>query len=51
MHRNFLSDRTPSSISFYKVEDVTETVRYLACDESSAVTVVTITVDGEWCTW
>ncbi|MEO7155918.1 MAG: SDR family NAD(P)-dependent oxidoreductase [Vicinamibacterales bacterium] len=50
-HRRFLSDRTPSGVSFYKVEDITGTIVYLASDESSAVTGVTIPIDGGWCAW
>jgi NAD(P)-dependent dehydrogenase (short-subunit alcohol dehydrogenase family) len=50
-HRKFLSERTPSGVSFYKVEDVTGTIVYLASDESSAVTGVTIPIDGGWCAW
>jgi NAD(P)-dependent dehydrogenase (short-subunit alcohol dehydrogenase family) len=45
-HRKYLSDRTPSGVSFYKVEDINGTVVYLASDESSAVTGVTIPIDG-----
>jgi len=50
-HRRFLSERTPSGVSFYKVEHVNGTVVYLASDESSAVTGVTIPIDGGWCAW
>ena len=50
-HRKFLSDRTPSGVSFYKVEDINGTVVYLASDESGAVTGVTIPIDGGWCAW
>ena len=50
-HRRFLSDRTPSGVSFYKVDDITGTVVYLASDESSAVTGTTIPIDGGWCAW
>ena len=50
-HRRFLSDRTPSGVSFYKVDDITGTIVYLASDESSAVTGVTIPIDGGWCAW
>jgi NAD(P)-dependent dehydrogenase (short-subunit alcohol dehydrogenase family) len=50
-HRKFLSERTPSGVSFYKVEDITGTIVYLASDESSAVTGVTIPIDGGWCAW
>jgi len=50
-HRKFLSDRTPSGVSFYKVEDINGTVVYLASDESSAVTGTTIPIDGGWCAW
>jgi len=50
-HRKYLSDRTPSGVSFYKVEDINGTVVYLASDESSAVTGVTIPIDGGWVAW
>lgn len=50
-HRKFLSERTPSGVSFYKVEDINGTVVYLASDESSAVTGTTIPIDGGWCAW
>jgi 3-oxoacyl-[acyl-carrier protein] reductase len=50
-HRKFLSERTPSGVSFYKVADIMGTVVYLASDESSAVTGVTIPIDGGWCAW
>jgi len=50
-HRKFLSERTPSGVSFYKVEDINGTVVYLASDESSAVTGVTIPIDGGWVAW
>ena len=50
-HRKMLSERTPSGVSFYKVEDITGTVLYLASGDSSAVTGVTIPIDGGWCAW
>jgi NAD(P)-dependent dehydrogenase (short-subunit alcohol dehydrogenase family) len=50
-HRNFLSERTPSKVSFYKVADMLGTALYLASDDSVAVTGVTIPVDGGWCAW
>jgi NAD(P)-dependent dehydrogenase (short-subunit alcohol dehydrogenase family) len=50
-HRRYLSERTPSGVSFYKVHDVTGTILYLASDESSAVTGVAIPIDGGWCAW
>ena len=50
-HRNFLSERTPSKVSFYKVADLLGTALYLASDDSAAVTGVTIPVDGGWCAW
>ena len=37
-HRQWLSDRTPSKVSFFKVEDLTGTALYLASDDSAAVT-------------
>jgi len=50
-HRKFLSERTPSRMSFYKVADMLGTALYLASDDSAAVTGVTIPVDGGWCAW
>jgi NAD(P)-dependent dehydrogenase (short-subunit alcohol dehydrogenase family) len=50
-HRQWLSERTPSKVSFYKVEHVTGTALYLASGDSSAVTGVIIPVDGGWCAW
>jgi len=50
-HRKFLSERTPSKVSFYKVADMLGTALYLASDDSAAVTGVTIPVDGGWCAW
>jgi NAD(P)-dependent dehydrogenase (short-subunit alcohol dehydrogenase family) len=50
-HRQWLSERTPSGVSFYKVDDITGTIVYLASDESSAVTGTTIPIDGGWCAW
>jgi NAD(P)-dependent dehydrogenase (short-subunit alcohol dehydrogenase family) len=50
-HRQWLSERTPSKVSFFKVEDLTGTALYLASDDSSAVTGVIIPVDGGWCAW
>jgi NAD(P)-dependent dehydrogenase (short-subunit alcohol dehydrogenase family) len=50
-HRKFLSERTPSKVSFYKVVDMLGTALYLASDDSAAVTGVTIPVDGGWCAW
>lgn len=50
-HRKFLAERTPSGVSFYKVEDMTGTALYLASDDSSAVTGVTIPIDGGWVAW
>jgi len=50
-HRKFLSERTPSKVSFYKVADMLGTALYLASDDSAAVTGVTIPVDGGWCSW
>jgi NAD(P)-dependent dehydrogenase (short-subunit alcohol dehydrogenase family) len=50
-HRIFLSERTPSRVSFYKVADMLGTALYLASDDSAAVTGVTIPVDGGWCAW
>ena len=50
-HRKFLSERTPSGVSFYKVDDITGTIVYLASDDCSAVTGVTIPIDGGWCAW
>jgi NAD(P)-dependent dehydrogenase (short-subunit alcohol dehydrogenase family) len=50
-HRKWLSERTPSKVSFFKVEDLTGTAVYLASDDSAAVTGVIIPVDGGWCAW
>ncbi len=50
-HRQFLRERTPSGVDFYKVEDIVGTVIYLASPMSDAVTGVTIPVDGGWCAW
>lgn len=50
-HRQFLRERTPSGVDFYKVEDIVGTVIYLASPTSDAVTGVTIPVDGGWCAW
>jgi NAD(P)-dependent dehydrogenase (short-subunit alcohol dehydrogenase family) len=50
-HRQWLADRTPSKVSFFKVEDLTGTALYLASDDSAAVTGVIIPVDGGWCAW
>jgi NAD(P)-dependent dehydrogenase (short-subunit alcohol dehydrogenase family) len=50
-HRKFLSERTPSKVSFFKVEDLLGTALFLASDEAAAVTGVTIPVDGGWTAW
>jgi len=50
-HRKWLSDRTPSKVSFFKVEDLAGTALYLASDDAAAVTGVIIPVDGGWCAW
>ena len=50
-HRKFLAERTPSKVSFYKVEHITGTALYLASDDSEAVTGVTVPIDGGWCAW
>jgi NAD(P)-dependent dehydrogenase (short-subunit alcohol dehydrogenase family) len=50
-HRQWLSDRTPSKVSFFKVADLTGTALYLASDDAAAVTGVVIPVDGGWCAW
>jgi NAD(P)-dependent dehydrogenase (short-subunit alcohol dehydrogenase family) len=50
-HRKFLSERTPSKVSFYKVEDVVGTALFLASNDSAAITGVTIPVDGGWTAW
>jgi NAD(P)-dependent dehydrogenase (short-subunit alcohol dehydrogenase family) len=50
-HRKYLADRTPSGVSFYKVEDMIGTLVYLASAESNAVTGVSIPVDGGWVAW
>jgi NAD(P)-dependent dehydrogenase (short-subunit alcohol dehydrogenase family) len=50
-HRKFLSERTPSKVSFFKDEDLTGTALYLASDDAASVTGVIIPVDGGWCAW
>lgn len=50
-HRKWLAERTPSKVSFYKVEDITGTALYLASSDSRAVTGVTIPIDGGWTAW
>lgn len=50
-HRQFLRERTPSGVDFYKVEDIVGTAIYLASPMSDAVTGVTVPVDGGWCAW
>ena len=50
-HRQWLSDRTPSKVSFFKVEDLLGTALYLSSDDCAAVTGVIIPVDGGWCAW
>lgn len=50
-HRQWLSDRTPSKVSFFQVQDLTGTALYLASDDASAVTGVVIPVDGGWSAW
>lgn len=50
-HRRYLADRTPTGVSFYKVEDVTGSAVFLASDESSAITGITLPVDGGWTAW
>ena len=50
-HRKYLSERTPSRVSYYKVEDMLGSLVYLASDDSMAVTGVTLPIDGGWCAW
>ena len=50
-HRKWLSERTPSKVSYYKVEDMLGTLVYLASDDASAVTGTTVPIDGGWCAW
>jgi len=50
-HRRFLADRTPSKVSFYKVEDMLSTIVYLAEEASGAVTGAIIPIDGGWTAW
>ena len=50
-HRQWLRERTPSGVDFFKIEDITGTVLFLSSSESDAVTGVTVPVDGGWCAW
>ena len=50
-HRAWLRDRTPSRVDFFKTEDVTGTVLFLASDDARAVNGVTIPIDGGWSAW
>ena len=50
-HRKWLAERTPSRVSFYKVEDMTGTALFLASGDSMAVTGLTVPVDGGWVAW
>lgn len=50
-HRQFLKDRTPMKVDFFKVEHIVGTVLFLASAESDAVTGVTMPIDGGWCAW
>lgn len=50
-HRAWLRERTPSKADFFKIEDITGTVLYLASSDSDAVNGVTVPIDGGWCAW
>lgn len=50
-HRAFLRERTPSKADFFKVEDVTGAVLFLASPDSDAVNGVIVPIDGGWCAW
>lgn len=50
-HRAWLRERTPSGVDFFKVDDITGPVLFLASPESDAVNGVIIPVDGGWCAW
>lgn len=50
-HRAFLRERTPSKVDFFKVEDITGAVVFLASPDSDAVNGVIVPIDGGWCAW
>lgn len=50
-HRRWLADRTPSKVSYYKVEDMLSTLVFLAEEASGAVTGTIIPIDGGWTAW
>jgi len=50
-HRKWLAERTPSKVSYFKVEDMLSTLVYLAEESSGAVTGTIIPIDGGWCAW
>ena len=50
-HRRWLADRTPSKVSYYKVEDMLSTLVFLAEETSGAVTGTIIPIDGGWTAW
>lgn len=50
-HRAWLAERTPSKVSYYKVEDMLSTLVYLAEEASGAVTGTIIAIDGGWTAW
>lgn len=47
-HRAWLRDRTPSRVDFFKTEDITGTVLFLASDDARALNGVTLPIDGGW---
>ena len=50
-HRAFLRERTPSKVDFFKADEITGTVLFLASSDSDAVNGVIIPIDGGWCAW
>ncbi len=50
-HRAFLRERTPSKVDFFKPDEITGTVLFLASSDSDAVNGVIIPIDGGWCAW
>jgi NAD(P)-dependent dehydrogenase (short-subunit alcohol dehydrogenase family) len=50
-HRAWLADRTPSKVSYYKVEDMLSALVFLAEESSGAVNGTIIPIDGGWTAW